>query len=90
MKGINGMRIEPTDILAAVQGMLHVRAHPHRSKTQVTRWDSATCILYVDVAAPAEGGKANAELVKFLKRYFGRPIMLVRGSASRDKYLRLS
>ncbi len=42
-------------------------------------------VLIVDIAAPAEGNKANIELLKLLKRHFKRPCRLVSGTTSRKK-----
>lgn len=41
--------------------------------------------LKVDVSAPPEDGKANEELLRFLKAKLGAPVALVRGASSRDK-----
>lgn len=45
----------------------------------------------IRVAAPAEGGKANAELVRFLKKSLGlTEAVLVSGQTDRIKLIRLS
>ena len=44
--------------------------------------------IKIDVAAPPEDGKANAELLSFLAKALGLPrsaLSLVRGASSRDK-----
>lgn len=43
--------------------------------------------LRVRVGAPAEGGRANRELVGFVQKRTGAPVELVRGAASRRKEL---
>ena len=65
---------------------LSVRAQPGASKSEVAGLYGDA--LRVRLAAPANDGKANAELVKFLAGALGVPrnaVSLVRGHASRDK-----
>ncbi|MEM4254913.1 MAG: DUF167 domain-containing protein [Candidatus Norongarragalinales archaeon] len=42
-------------------------------------------ILKVRVCAPAEGGRANKELVRMLSKLLGVKVEVVRGLKSRDK-----
>ena len=45
----------------------------------------------IRVAAPAEGGKANAELLRFLKKSLGAAeVMIVSGKTERIKLVKLS
>ena len=41
--------------------------------------------LILEVTSPPQEGKANAEIVKGLKRLFGRDVEIVRGFKGRDK-----
>jgi len=43
--------------------------------------------LRIRVGAPAEGGRANRELVGFVQKRTGAPVELVRGGGSRRKAL---
>ncbi len=46
--------------------------------------------LVVKVAAPPEGGKANKELTKLLKKYFkAKKVEIVKGHTSRTKIVRV-
>jgi uncharacterized protein (TIGR00251 family) len=46
--------------------------------------------LVVRVAAPPEGGKANKELTKLLKKYFkAKKVEIVKGHTSRTKLVRV-
>jgi len=46
--------------------------------------------LVVRVAAPPEGGKANRELLKLLKKYFkAKKVEIVKGHTSRMKVVRV-
>jgi uncharacterized protein (TIGR00251 family) len=44
-------------------------------------------VLHVAIAAPPEKNKANKELLKFLSRHFKKRVRLVRGAASRVKFV---
>ena len=68
-------------------GTLRVHARPGKKKTAVTGFDSGRKALIVDVGAPAEGEKANVELVKFISRKLKRPVVMKSGFASKDKLL---
>ncbi|MBP9758750.1 DUF167 domain-containing protein [Candidatus Dojkabacteria bacterium] len=41
--------------------------------------------LVVELAAPAEAGKANIELIKFLRSYLGHDVKIVSGFKSKIK-----
>lgn len=66
--------------------MLHVRASPGARRSAVVgRYSGGWKIT---VAAPAEGGRANAELVRLLASVLdvpGRSISIVSGLSSRNK-----
>ena len=80
--------IEPGDIIQQLgERLLTVRVKPNKSKTAITGWDGN--VLAIDVAAPPDKGKANAELLKFLKRFFGAPVTLASGATGREKRIRI-
>ena len=84
------LAIGAAEILAVISdGLLKVKVKPNKQQTKITGWDSAAKCLEVDVAAPPDKGKANAELLKFLKKFFGCRAELVRGAKSREKYLKI-
>ncbi|MBI2041305.1 MAG: DUF167 domain-containing protein [DPANN group archaeon] len=45
--------------------------------------------LVVAVHAPAEDNKANIELIKFLKKWFGAEVRIVRGLKSKRKVVKI-
>jgi len=46
--------------------------------------------LVVRVRAPPEGGKANRELVKLLKKFFGASkVEIIKGYASKTKWVKI-
>lgn len=62
-----------------------VRVSPRARKTALLGVDGAARAVMVAVAAPPEGGRANAELVRFLSRLLGTPVRLKAGGASKTK-----
>ncbi len=67
----------------------YVRARPNASCTQaVERLDDES--IKVDIAAPSEGGKANAALVKYLANEFSVSkgnVEIVSGQTARHKLI---
>ena len=69
-----------------------VRVHPHAKRTRL-RETMADGSLKIDIAAPADQGKANEELVRFLAEEFGVPVHhveIVSGRTSRKKVVHIS
>ena len=61
---------------------------PHTKATAVMDDDS----IKIDIAAPAEGGKANRELIKFLAHEFSvsqSHVEIVMGEGARQKMVRV-
>lgn len=72
------------------RGLLRVRVAPRAGRDAVVGWEGET--LRVRVAAPPAEGRANAAVVALLARHFDVPkreIEIVRGAASRDKWVRV-
>lgn len=72
------------------QCRLAIRVQPSSPQNQILRW--ADNVLYVKVAAPPIGGRANAELIDYLAKRLGlkkHQIAIVRGGTSRDKLLEI-
>ena len=69
----------------------YVRARPGAPVTKaVSRMDDES--IKIDIAAPAENGKANKELLKFLAREFEvgiDQVSIVSGAKSRMKLVRI-
>ncbi len=71
---------------------LAVRVSPGASRSQIVG-RMADGRLKVRIAAPAEGGRANAALVKLLAEHLGvRPqaVVLIAGHGSRDKIVEVA
>lgn len=71
---------------------LRVKANPGSAKSAIRRI-MADETLKIDVAAPAEKGKANQELVKFLAREFDVSkdnVKIISGAGERLKMVKIS
>lgn len=78
----------------AANGSVHfyVRAVPGAAKTMATEV-LADDSIKVRIAAPAEYGKANVELLSFIARQFGvgkSQVEIVSGSAARQKLVKVT
>ena len=74
------------------QTSIAVRARPSAAQTMI-KGVMADGTLKIDVAAPAEHGLANAELVRFLAEEFGVAktcVEVVSGTSSRKKVVRVT
>ena len=72
--------------------VITVRVHPNAKRTKIKE-TMADGSLKIDIAAPADDGKANAELIRFLAEYFGASknhIEILSGHTSRQKMVRIS
>ena len=71
--------------------LLHVRVMPRSKKNEVM--DLGQNRLRVKVVSPPVDGRANAELIESLARYYDRPrssITIKKGKASRDKVVEIT
>ncbi|ADC65584.1 protein of unknown function DUF167 [Ferroglobus placidus DSM 10642] len=65
--------------------IITVHVTPSSKKNEIAGYDPWKKALSVKVKAPPVEGKANRELEKFLKEYFGKNVKLVSGEKSRVK-----
>ncbi|MBN2566606.1 YggU family protein [Candidatus Woesearchaeota archaeon] len=66
---------------------IRVTVRPRARKAGVVH-DEERDRLIVSVRNPAEGGKANAELLRLLAKEFGRKVRVVAGNTSKNKLVR--
>jgi uncharacterized protein (TIGR00251 family) len=64
--------------------IIEVRVKPNSKRFALTRKDDQ---LILEVTSPAKEGKANMEIIKGLKRLFGKDAEIVSGLRSRDKVI---
>ncbi len=65
--------------------ILTLKITPNAKHNALKRYENG--ILYIAIAAPADRGKANAELIRYLTAVFGEPVKLLTGSTARLKRL---
>jgi len=74
--------------------LLRIKVTPRASSNAIVGWlDEKREVLVVKVTAPAEGGKANAAVIKLLAEELNIPksaIQIKRGSTSRHKLVALN
>lgn len=70
-------------------GKLDVQVKPGAKTTEVIGFDDNRKRLKISVSAVADKNKANAELVKFIKKETGKDVEIISGFTSRFKKLRL-
>lgn len=72
---------------------LAVKVTPNARKSEITGWgadEQGRRVLLVKLAAPAQDGKANKELIRFMAETLGcgkGAVSLLRGESSRTKVL---
>ncbi|MBU0979311.1 MAG: YggU family protein [Nanoarchaeota archaeon] len=67
---------------------IKVIIRPNSKKAEFLGFDEARQAYRVAVKAEPEKGKANAELLKFLKKSTGRDARIVSGKTARSKIIR--
>ncbi len=73
--------------VAVGQHKIHVHVVPGSGKFSIVGWDTWRNALTIKLKNPAEGGKANKELVGTLSKIVGYPVEIISGHKSRDKVL---
>ncbi len=68
---------------------LKVRVKPNSKKTEVERYDEERDTLIIRLKAPADKGKANQELIKFVSKELKKKAEIKSGHVSRDKILEI-
>lgn len=65
-----------------------VIVRPSKLKTEITTIDTQTNTIYINLAAKAQEGKANNELILFLKKTYNITCQIKTGKNSKRKLLR--
>ncbi len=69
------------------QHTFRVHVVPGSKRFQLVGWDHWRKALIIKLKNPAEGGKANKELVDNLSSIINHPVSILRGVTTRDKVL---
>lgn len=67
---------------------LRIKVKPNARKSAVLKCEDG--VLHLAIAAPAEDGKANAEVERFLTKLAGRKATIKSGFTSREKLILLT
>jgi len=67
---------------------VHVKAKPNARKTAINKIEDG--VVYIDVAAPPEDGKANDEIERFLSKATGKRASIKSGFTGKEKTILLS
>ncbi len=65
--------------------LIDLTVSPNAKKTEIVGYNEWRKSIEVKVSSPPKGGKANAELIRFLKDVFGRDVKIVKGQTSTQK-----
>lgn len=63
--------------------IIQVKAYPCSGREEIKKISEDSYKIYLK--KPAENNKANAELIKMLKKHFGREAKIIKGMRSGDK-----
>jgi uncharacterized protein len=66
---------------------LRVKVKPNSRTTKLLKIEDG--VTFLEVAAPPEDGKANAEVERFLRKLTGRTATIKSGFASKEKLVQL-
>ncbi|MFC1704875.1 DUF167 domain-containing protein [Nanoarchaeota archaeon] len=62
---------------------------PNSPRNKLLGFDDAKQAYKVEIKAKPEGGKANAETIKFFSRHYKKDVKIVKGIHSKEKILRI-
>jgi len=66
---------------------IKIIVRPNSSKTEIIKWEKDS--IRLAVKAPPIKGKANQEVIRFMKKYLKCDVKIVSGSTGRVKILRV-
>ncbi|MBW3001637.1 DUF167 domain-containing protein [Candidatus Woesearchaeota archaeon] len=68
---------------------LKILVKPNAKKNEILGYDENRKAVKVAIAAQAEKGKANIEVIKFFSKLLGKPIKIKSGLTSKEKLLKI-
>lgn len=75
------------DFCCFVLMIISVKVYPGSGKEEIVKLNDKEYKVYLK--KPAEDGKANIELLKFLKRNFKIKVKIIKGVTSRNKIIKI-
>lgn len=70
-------------------GYLKILVKPNAKKNEILGYDDSRKAVKVAVAAQAEKGKANLEIIKFLSKLLKKHVLIKSGLTSKEKVLKI-
>lgn len=67
--------------------IIKVKVKAGSSKQEIENFGNNNYLIYLK--EPSENNRANIELLKLLKRYFGKDVKLVKGLKSKNKIVEI-
>ena len=67
----------------------NVLVKPNSSKNEIVGYDESRCAVKINIKAEPEKGKANLELVKFLRKLLKKEVRIVSGLTGHMKVVRI-
>ena len=68
--------------------IINIKVRPSKRETKIISKDGDNYII--DLKARPEKGKANLELIKFLRRHFGKDVEIISGYNNRKKIVKIN
>jgi uncharacterized protein (TIGR00251 family) len=65
--------------------LINLDVSPNAKKTEIAGYNEWRKAIAVRVGSPPKGGKANAELIKYFEKVFGKDVKIVKGQTSTQK-----
>jgi len=69
---------------------LKIIVKPNAKKNEIHGYDESRKAVKVAIAAQAEKGKANLEVVKFFSKLLKKPVKIKSGLTSKEKLLKIA
>ena len=69
---------------------LKIIVKPNAKKNEILGYDESRKAVKVAIAAQAEKGKANLEVVKFFSKLLKKPVKIKSGLTSKEKLLKIA
>lgn len=68
---------------------IKIVVNPNSKETKILEEDLENKVIKIALKEPAEGNRANKELVKFIKKQLKREVKIKKGLNSREKLLEI-
>ena len=69
---------------------LKIIVKPNAKKNEILGYDESRKAVKIAIAAQAEKGKANMEVIKFFSKLLKKPVKIKSGLTSKEKFLKIA